>query len=98
MAFWFALMLGTAAPATPALEHEATSPRAQTLDARAQRIADLLVAKQLAEATALVDPLLEDYEKANAGESAASIARPMPRNRGAIWLRFAPRNPRAPLS
>ena len=68
MVFWFALMLGTAAPAAPALQHESTSAAAQTLDGRAQRIADLIVAKQLAEATALVDPLLEDYEKANASE------------------------------
>lgn len=68
MVFWFALMLGTAAPAMPALQHEATSAAAQTLDGRADHIADLIVAKQVADATALVDPLLEEFEKANAGE------------------------------
>ena len=68
MVFWIALMLGTAAPATPALQHEAASVAVQTLEGRADHIADLIIAKQVAEATALVDSLLEEYEKANVGE------------------------------
>ncbi|MEO7690358.1 MAG: tetratricopeptide repeat protein [Sphingomonas sp.] len=68
MVLLFALMLGTAAPAAPVLQHETASVAVQTLDGRADRIADLIVAKQVAEATALVDPLLEEFEKANAGE------------------------------
>jgi tetratricopeptide (TPR) repeat protein len=68
MTFWLALMLGTAAPVTPALQHEAAGTSTQSLDARADHIADLVVAKQMAEAAALIDPLLADYEKANAAE------------------------------
>ena len=39
----------------------------QSLDGRADHIADLIVAKQMADAAALVDPLLSDYEKAYSG-------------------------------
>jgi tetratricopeptide (TPR) repeat protein len=69
MSFWLALMLGTAAPATPALQHEAVNASAQSPDGRADHIADLIVAKQVADAAALIDPLLAEYEKANAGET-----------------------------
>lgn len=68
MGFWLALMLGVVAPATPALQQEAASTQAQSLDGRADQIADLLVAKRMADAVPLIDPLLEAYEKVHASE------------------------------
>jgi len=68
MSLWLALMLGAAAPATPTPQHESASASAQSLDERADHIADLIVAKRMADAALLIDPLLDEYEKAYASE------------------------------
>ena len=68
MSLWLALMLGAAAPATLTPQHESASASTQSLDERADHIADLIVTKRMADAAPLIDPLLDEYEKVYVSE------------------------------
>lgn len=68
MFFWMALVLGTTAIAVPAAQQPPADTSEQSRTERSEHIADMLVAKQTAEASILVDALLADYDKAYADE------------------------------
>ena len=68
MSLWLALILVAAAPATLAPQHESAGASVESRDARADHIADLIAAKQMADAAPLIDPLLEEYERLYARE------------------------------
>ena len=63
-----ALVLGTTAIAVPAVQPPGVDAAEQSRTERAEHIADMLVAKQVAAASSLIDPLLDDYEKAYVAE------------------------------
>jgi hypothetical protein len=68
MSFWMALVLGTTAIAVPVVQQPAVDAPERSRTERAEHIADMLVAKEAAKASTLIDPLLDDYEKAYAAE------------------------------